>query len=780
MPLLLPNLDDRKWLDLVDEGRSLIPVYGPEWTDHNASDPGITLIELLASIAEMDIYQLNQISDRERLKFLKLVGIVPNPPLPAQTVLRINLADGAAPLTLPAGVEFLGKDPSSAATPYRTLQAITLAPGTLESLQCNNGSTFQNLTPLWQRRGSMNPFGIAPKPGYEFYLGFSKAFPLDTSVQLFFSFGAESSSQNERRRILQEFCAREIECRPPVNPCVKGASDKPCKNHSATVSASETAEHPVLLQHYGVRLAWEFISAVNGEVQWSPLNPAKKEVEDDTREFTLDGSVTFRLPSAMASAKIGAVADPQYYLRCRFVAGSYDAAPVLQDVAFNGVRVEQAVPYGAAFIIDPGATVHYSPSGPPKPNQVTALKMTLDERRKIVELDFAGDPATDPDFLVYDYREPKNGAAGLLAIEGEFLGFGNDFPNQQLTLPDAPVVSSSFRLYTLESNHWQHWKLRQDFEASTRNDFHAVLDPSMGTVTFGDGEHGRVPPGLRTNGAKPDEQCLVFAKYQSTRAEAGNLGFGVINHLADSPHNRAVFYDPAAVPDGWTKVNSQLASIANPVPALGGTAAETVALASGRTDRLVKNSDRAVTLADYERLAMQTPGTQIARVNARGNLHPSFPCFKAPGLITVMVMPSLPEGRPTPTPGLLRAVTVYLRRRRILGTRVEVVAPKYLEVSIQAEVKALAGTNKVTLQKAIVTALNKFLDPLVGGPAGDGWPFGRDVYRSEVMRVIDEVPGVDYVSSLALVGPDGQPQCGTLCLGPTWLVAVGSHQISVL
>jgi len=55
MPLLLPNLDDRQWADLVAESTALIPVYGPEWTDQNYSDPGITLVELLVVIAIITI-----------------------------------------------------------------------------------------------------------------------------------------------------------------------------------------------------------------------------------------------------------------------------------------------------------------------------------------------------------------------------------------------------------------------------------------------------------------------------------------------------------------------------------------------------------------------------------------------------------------------------------------------------------------------------------------------------------------------------------------------------
>ena len=60
-----PNLDDRTWQDLVDEMRALIPTYAPQWTDHNPSDLGITLIELFAWLAEGVIYRLNQTPGEE-------------------------------------------------------------------------------------------------------------------------------------------------------------------------------------------------------------------------------------------------------------------------------------------------------------------------------------------------------------------------------------------------------------------------------------------------------------------------------------------------------------------------------------------------------------------------------------------------------------------------------------------------------------------------------------------------------------------------------------------
>jgi hypothetical protein len=74
MPLTLPNLDDRTYADLVEEARALIPVSAPEWTNHNESDPGITLIELFAYLTEMLIYRLNRITDAETMAFLTLIN----------------------------------------------------------------------------------------------------------------------------------------------------------------------------------------------------------------------------------------------------------------------------------------------------------------------------------------------------------------------------------------------------------------------------------------------------------------------------------------------------------------------------------------------------------------------------------------------------------------------------------------------------------------------------------------------------------------------------------
>src|SRR3954447_25832183 len=74
MPIPLPNLDDWTYADLTAEAQAMIPTLAPTWTDHNPSDPGITLIELLAWLTEMLIFRVNEIPATHTVKFLKLLN----------------------------------------------------------------------------------------------------------------------------------------------------------------------------------------------------------------------------------------------------------------------------------------------------------------------------------------------------------------------------------------------------------------------------------------------------------------------------------------------------------------------------------------------------------------------------------------------------------------------------------------------------------------------------------------------------------------------------------
>src|SRR5690349_14060757 len=73
MPITLPNLDDRRYEDLVKEALAMIPAQAPEWTNHNPSDPGITIVEMFAYLTEMLIYRLNRVTVENAVAFLNLL-----------------------------------------------------------------------------------------------------------------------------------------------------------------------------------------------------------------------------------------------------------------------------------------------------------------------------------------------------------------------------------------------------------------------------------------------------------------------------------------------------------------------------------------------------------------------------------------------------------------------------------------------------------------------------------------------------------------------------------
>jgi hypothetical protein len=751
MALPLPNLDDRRWVDLVDEGRTLIPLYSPKWTDHNVHDPGITLVELLAWMAELDLYRINRVPASHVGKFLALVGIQPMAPRGARTVLALHA--GVPHVEVPADVEIEARDLSGRWVVFRTLAAVTAVQLDLQAIQSGGSSTIEDLTGRW-RRGEIVPLlGDEPAPGSALYLGFDRPLPPDVPVTIAFRLSGGFSGSDQRERILDEARRTAEVCPPPgpVYPCHCDVTHSAPAETPASVPASIDAVPP----HGSVRTVWEIQIAPG---VWHRLDAESGEITDDTRSLTLDGRVVIAAPVATVAARVGAARTPLHYLRCRVTAGSYDAAPALAHVIVNGVAVEQSESMATTWVIAKGAVVSGSL---PSPGDERRLAVSWNDKGEIASLEFSTD---EPRLRVLEFVAPSSTATGRVTVEAGAAGTGNGEPAQRLTLPRAAVSEGRVDLVAFESDGAVTWTARNDFDASGRTGSHFVLDAQQGLLTFGDGESGRRLP----SGA------LVVARYRSTRGADGNLPAGRSWRIARTAHNTLTLAT-------FTDILSGIAAIANPVPIDGGSAAETLGEATARAVDSVEQPLRAVTLADYEALALATPGVRLARVAARANLDPTAPCLQATGVVTVIIVPFLPRRQPFPTAGTRRAVMRYLFRRRLIGTRVVVVGPKYLEIAVRANVRPLSGVDPVSLRVRIVAALDRFFHPLTGGADGQGWPFGRDVYRSEVLQLLDEVPGVDHVLSLEFISGCSchGPVCGNVCVGPIGLVSSGAHEIAI-
>lgn len=140
MRTLAPNLFQRRFSDLVEIGRARLPSAAPEWTDHNAHDPGITLMELLAWVAEAQLYSLSRARRDERAAYAALLGISPHGTQGASGLIWSDRNDPNSPATTYTTTRVLPEDTVVEATDggsptFRLVHQLLWVPGRIRKLE---------------------------------------------------------------------------------------------------------------------------------------------------------------------------------------------------------------------------------------------------------------------------------------------------------------------------------------------------------------------------------------------------------------------------------------------------------------------------------------------------------------------------------------------------------------------------------------------------------------------------------------------------------------------
>ena len=672
MPLPKPALDNRDFDQLVAEGTARLPRLAPAWTNYNKSDPGITLLELLAARTESSIYRLDRTPPALIRSFLRLTGIEQQRALCAEAIITVSSLD--APQTLPGGIQI---GTAALAALFQLSEDMHVSAARLLSVTAAGVDvTAVNATgsgiPGWEAPSGFAALGTDPTLSGAadgvLYLGFDR--PLNapgSPINLYAWTEDPAADRAVRLALIADYNATVAEalvCCPSVNPPAV----------------------PDWRLHYSVRTVWEYFGGGTG---WSPL----ADVEDATRALTLSGVIRFTSPAGMQAGGPGAPYATQYFVRCRVIAGTYQCVPLLSRIALNAVAASNAI----------------------------------------------------------DLVQPQ------------LLGTSQGHATEIFALDFAPVVPASTRLtVTTASGPDTSWQEVSNWDLSGPHDKHYLLDRTVNTISSGNGAAAHPLPA----GAQ------LTLDYQVGSGTAGNISARSLVQFSPSARNTTLYQ----AANGGLVPNWANWSIDQPFDALGGADDESLAASESRANDVVFAATRAVTLADFTRLACTVPGIAVARAQALTDYYPELPCFPAAGSVTVVVVPQCCDTRPIPSADFLAGIARYLERRRTLTTEVHVIAPCYMTVVVSATLNLDSGVDATATRAAAILALDNFLDPLTGGADGTGWPIGRAIYRAEIMALLARVPGVLTVTGLGLAfDTDGAPRCGNLPLCPECLALSGSH-----
>ncbi|MEH1868457.1 MAG: putative baseplate assembly protein [Nostoc sp.] len=672
------NLDDRAFDDLVEECIMRIPRYCPEWTDHNLSDPGITLIELFAWLTDQMLLRFNQVPRKNYVAFLELLGIRLQPPAPARTELTFYLS-AALPeaYTIPAGLE-------ASTIRTETTEAITFSTDspliigkpriqhflTAQTTEDIPQSLRERVTTSWTREsngfwtGNEQPiFEEEPQPGNCFYLAINSDDPLDANVLEIIFQGAAATPAG-------------------INP-----NQPPRK--------------------------WE---AWDGE-NWQPV--LLQESDDKTRGFSFyemaqqggnpsqGAEVRLHLPQIWPVANFTSYRGR--WLRCSFVSAEAN------ESGYN--RPPRIIGLAARSI---GGTVRASHS-----------TLIIDER----------------------------------------LGISDGTPGQSFQLQTAPILErreNEYILVTPSGGLPQKWIEVRDFADSGPHNFHYTIDSITGIIQFG--PLIREPSQLKQHTqmrSRIQEPSLDKTSVQVLENNQSEHQYGAIPPRG--AEIKMVAYRTGGGREGNVQTGAiqflksaypYIASVVNRVPAINGADAESLEQAVMKAPRILRTRDRAVTAEDFEVLTQQAGAGAIARVRCL-----AANSRRQAGIVSLLVVPyantdAIAQGngiRPEEfalSNALQEQILSYLDERRLLGVQIELQEPNYVGVSVQTEVALEPAYDnpfaREEIRRNLRVLLYKYLNPLTGGMDGKGWPFGRPVYTSDIVALLQQTPGVRHLGPVLL------------------------------
>lgn len=364
-------------------------------------------------------------------------------------------------------------------------------------------------------------------------------------------------------------------------------------------------------------------------------------------------------------------------------------------------------------------------------------------------------------------------------VKDEQLGASNGTANQSFTCLYSPIISQEVwireqnipddkELMIIEKEEgnnswkiieegkpftgeiWIRWHEMEDFYDSKRNDRHYKVDKRTGTIIFGNGESGMIPPKAAAN---------ILITYRHGGGMAGNVSPNAISNMKTS------------IPF--------IESVRNPFFAAGGAEAEKIEETIVNGTALLEHKNRAVTTIEYENLACQV-SRSVVRSKCIPHMNPDG--NKDTGWITLIIIPNTIDRPPEPNHELISVVKSQIKKvcmQTITNEqKLHVRGAKYKKVKIKAKIQPKDVSKAAAVEQQILQSLDTFLDPIHGGNDNTGWKFGTALCKSMIIGVLKSVNEVDYVA-ICEIFVDEKKIDNEIELDEDTLLLSGKHEIEL-
>lgn len=462
------------------------------------------------------------------------------------------------------------------------------------------------------------------------------------------------------------------------------------------------------------------------KIEWSFWNGSSyrplEVIRDETNGLLFDGQFVFRLTDEMKENIVDG--EKGFFLRAKLLESHYDVPPVLSFLDVNTIKVHQhetmAVLLEAEKISMEEKKLMVSHALCSRGN----LQVFLEIDGCFSEIEgknvrWETTPGVASAWITIEDKTFRKARFWVVAssqdgwyLQHKIVGISHGFPKERFDLEDSFLCYEDLEILVEEPEKpgiYRKWEKREDFSGSGPLDCHYCIDEQNGAILFGDCFCGMAPEGK-----------ILLVSYGRVLGKGGNVKDGKIREFAE---------DWADFP------------VLNPWDAKGGSEKESLDEAFTRVREELSKSRNMVTESDYEQEVLETPGLQIESCKALLGEEQANTVAVDPQLVRIVVKPCSVEKRPRLNEVLKKNILGHLEKKRLLGTRIQLLSPVYVKLSVYLEVIVRPQYQEV--QKQIELTAEEYLKPYKKS-------FGGVISYSGMYGYLDRLDCVVTVRSLVL------------------------------